>query len=177
MTWLHNEPFTLLQKGAFALLIGSVVLVDVEGYRAWSITPLADAPTAAPPQTGPVATQRVTYRVSDAVRAVERDPFHPARRAPAARYLLPEEGDAPARAASGPAAPGQVRLIGTVVSGPGGGFVMGQIGREPPKVLRIGDVLGNLTLRTIERGQADFSQPDGTIVTLRIPGAPSDPGA
>ena len=71
----------------------------------------------------------------------------------------------------GPLRDGQVRLLGTVVSARDGGFVMCQLGSATPQMVRIGDVLGGLTLRSIARGEAEFTRRDGSSVTLSVPSA------
>lgn len=71
---------------------------------------------------------------------------------------------------------GLVGLLGTAVSGSGGGFVMCQVGSATPQMVRVGEVVGDLTLRSIARGEAEFTRSDGTTVTLSVPTAQGSSG-
>jgi hypothetical protein len=155
------------------VLTGALALVLFTGVRAWTISPVPGPSTDAAADPVPQLGGRAAYRLADALRAVARDPFHPERRAPVARYLLPEDGAQATLSVRGSVRGEAIRLLGTVVSGASGGFVMCQIGREPPKTLHVGDTLGGLTLRRVERAAAEFTDGAGTVVLLRVPGAPA----
>jgi len=170
MTILHREPPGPVVNSAYAALAASVVLVLITGVRVVREAPLPARPPASPELPVPKLGQRVASQPWSAVRAVERDPFHPGRTAPAARYLLPEE-DMQATLPGASSVRGEVTLLGTAVSGDGGGFVMCQVGGETPEVVRIGEEVGGLTLRSISRGAAEFSRRDGSTVTLHVAGA------
>ena len=96
--------------------------------------------------------------------AVSADPFSPKRQAPTIPYRLPGEAD-PAPAGQASRAP-QIRLLGTVVFVQGGGFVTCQIGNERPVMVRVGEKIGNYTLKSVARGSAVFTGPSGE--TLQI---------
>lgn len=66
-----------------------------------------------------------------------------------------------------------VSLVGTVVKPDGGGVAVCQVGNQPPRVLRIGERIGALTLLQVEQGRAAFRDSTGARVSLRIitPGA------
>lgn len=171
MTLLHREPLDHVEKACWALLGLSAVVLVATTVRWTTTTPLPEpaAPPAslATPELGP----RRTTTPGSAIRVVAADPFHTARTAPASRYLLPEvDGQA---TVSGPGAlrPGAVRLLGTAVLGSGGGFVMAQVGGATPVTVRIGEVVGDLTLRSITRGEAEFERRDGSRVVLSVPSA------
>lgn len=104
------------------------------------------------------------------VAAVEQDPFRPERRRPSERFRLPGER-APDAGAAQPA-PAAIRLIGTAVIG-AGGFAMCQRGVEAPKLVRVGEKFGDLTLRTVHQGRAIFRAADGTSVELKATPNPS----
>jgi hypothetical protein len=157
-------------KSAYAALAASVVLVLTTGVRVVRETPLPAPPPGSPELPVPQLGQRVASQPWNAVRAVERDPFHPGRTAPAARYLLPEE-DMRATLPGASSVRGEVTLLGTAVSGDGGGFVMCQFARATPEVVRIGEEIGGLTLRAIAPGTAEFTSRDGSTVTLHVAGA------
>lgn len=105
------------------------------------------------------------------VAALESGPFHPERRRPAGRFRLPGDvvpvAEAPPPAMAEPAAPPpQVQLIGTAVAPGGKSFAMVQLGSEPPKLVRIGEKVGDLTLRQVEQGRAVFVSAAGARVEV-----------
>lgn len=77
---------------------------------------------------------------------------------------------------SGPAAPLQVigpvrpRLMGTVVQGTGG-FVMVEMPDARMQLVRIGEKVGDLRLRSVSAGAAVFEDPQGARVSLSTPRA------
>jgi hypothetical protein len=77
---------------------------------------------------------------------------------------------------SGPTAPlvapsaVQPRLIGTVVQGQGG-FVMVEMPDARMQLVRIGEKVGDLRLRSVSTGEAVFDDPQGARVSLRTPRA------
>lgn len=84
--------------------------------------------------------------------------------------------------ASGPsvplmaASPVRPRLMGTVVQGQGG-FVMVEMPDARMQLVRIGEKVGDLRLRSVSSGEAVFDDPQGARVSLRTPraGAGVDP--
>ena len=104
-----------------------------------------------------------SYDLARVLGAVNKDPFHPERRRPGQRFQLPSDvaaNPSPARAAT-------VQLIGTAVT-PGGGFAMCATSDGPPRIVRVGERLGDWTLNRVTQGEAEFAKPDGAIVVLRI---------
>ncbi|HEX2091664.1 MAG TPA: hypothetical protein VHG28_04645 [Longimicrobiaceae bacterium] len=106
------------------------------------------------------------------VAALESAPFHPERRRPAGRFRLP--GDAvPVAAAPPPATdpdapPLQVQLFGTVVAPGGRSFALVQLGAEPPKLVRIGEKIGDLTLTQVGQRRAVFLSAAGARVEVHV---------
>jgi hypothetical protein len=98
--------------------------------------------------------------------AVEADPFHPERRRPDEPYRFPGE-IAPAQASAAQRAQ-QLRLIGTVASVGGGGFVFCQIGSQTPQIIHVGQQIGTYTLKSVEAGRAVFTGPSGNTLELTI---------
>jgi hypothetical protein len=90
---------------------------------------------------------------------------------------LPEEGGEATVSLPGSTRGRPIRLLGTAVSGGNGGFAMCQIGRETPRMLHVGDTLGGLTLRRIDRAAAEFVAADGSLVMLELPGAATGAGS
>jgi hypothetical protein len=115
----------------------------------------------------PVATPSASLAA-----AVEGDPFHPERRRPAERFRLPgEAGPSDTLAAADGAA--SLRLLGTAVLAEGRGFAMYQAGAETPRLVRVGETVGELTLKRVEQGRAVFRTRAGRAVELRVPKAGS----
>jgi hypothetical protein len=168
---LHREPPGKFEKACYALFAVSVVLAGISVARLVTAAPLPDAAPPAPEVATPTLGERVTSGPAAIAEVVASDPFHPARTAPAARYILPEETAVAAASGPGPIRDGAVRLLGTVVSGSGGGFVMCQVGSATPQVVRIGEEVADLTLVSITRGEAEFERRDGSTVTLSVPSA------
>jgi hypothetical protein len=103
--------------------------------------------------------------------AIDQDPFRPERRRPPERFPLPDDpvpDPAPVLAAPDP---GAVRLIGTVVMPEGRSFAMCQVAGEPPKLVRLGETVGDLTLRRVDQGLAVFITAGGATVEARVPKA------
>lgn len=172
----HREPPGRIEKTCYALLLFSLVLVASVAVRLATTVPLPspDA-TATQPLTASVGA-RLRPPPASALRVVAADPFHPQRTAPAARYMLPEDRMVDIAPGPGSLREGLVRLLGTAVSGSGGGFVMCQVGSATPQMVRVGEVVGDLTLRSIARGEAEFTRSDGTTVTLSVPTARASSG-
>lgn len=172
MTILYRPPPSSGHRAVLALLAVSVLVTLGAGVRAWRLSPLPgpEAIPATPALEDVPDVER--EQLWTAVRAVERDPFHPERRAPARRYLLPEDDGRGVFTAGVDAPQGPLRLVGTAVSDAGGGFAMCQLGGDPPRIVRVGETLGGFTLRSVLRGKAEFTREDGTAMTLAVPSAP-----
>jgi hypothetical protein len=161
------DPRSLLAAAAAALSIGAT---------GWS---LVRAVSIEPP---PVATARGDDRAATAdpifaaitrealTDAVASAPFRPERRRPAARFRLPSEAS-PDSSARAPAPAGDLRLIGTVVSPDGGGFVMCQLGTETPRVVRLGERIGPYALVGVHQGRARFRSESGELLDVTVPKA------
>lgn len=107
--------------------------------------------------------------------AVESAPFSPQRRPPAQRFRMP--GSDPPESfqsvdpglGAGPAAHGSgLRLLGTMVLPGGGGVALAHGPGEEPRLVRIGESIGGLTLRSVRLGAAVFTGPDGSVVEIDI---------
>lgn len=102
--------------------------------------------------------------------AIESDPFHPERRRPDEPFRLPgeEPPPTPATATNVPAPTAPVELIGTVVIPDGRSFAMCRSGADSPRIVRIGETIGDLTLRTVEQGRAVFASSTGARTELQV---------
>ena len=93
--------------------------------------------------------------------AVARDLFTDDRHAPARRYRLPGEVDAPERTvASRPI------VLGTVLGADGASFAMCQTGPTDVVKARVGGRVGEYTVVLIERGRVTFRGTDGERFTV-----------
>jgi hypothetical protein len=176
MSLLYRHPLGHWHKVLVVLSFLSLGVFATSAVRALRLSPLPEPPPPAGQPLPVVTWDGEGAPLWDAVRVVERDPFHPERRPPLERFLLPDDqGDLPP-GTTRDFGPREVRLVGTAVSGESGGFVMCQVGNEPPRIVRIGEEVGGLTLQAVFRGEAEFTRSDGTVVTLSVPGRETDPG-
>ena len=88
----------------------------------------------------------------------------------AAKSLVAPDGT------SAPAAPARPRLVGTVVQGRDGGFVIVELPDARMQVVRIGEQAAGLRLRSVSAGEAVFDDQHGTRVSLRTPASGSGSG-
>jgi hypothetical protein len=96
--------------------------------------------------------------------AVESNPFRPDRAPAPIAFRMPQEE----RPASAPAAPVAVKLVGTAVMPGSTGFAMCQLGNQPPRVVRVGETIGDFTLKAVEQGRARFQTSRGTPVEIQV---------
>lgn len=138
---------------------------------AWQAMVLDPLPVSRAPAAASTSIQATSSPAGvDVTPAVELDPFRPDRRRPPARYAVP--GDAPPVLETAPAAkPGAVALVGTVMSLDGSSFAMVAIDGSPPRVVREGQTVGELTLKRVEQGKAVFRSAAGDLVELTVPKA------
>lgn len=106
-------------------------------------------------------------RAAQADDTAPDDPFDPDRGA-----VVAQAGD-PIPVTDAAAAAAAVSLIGTVVRAGGGSVAVCRLGSDAPRVLRIGEHIGGLTLLEVEQGRAAFRDSSGARVALRLatPGA------
>jgi hypothetical protein len=96
--------------------------------------------------------------------AVENDVFSPDRAAPTVPYKLPGEDDPAARVAPTEIQPPVV--VGTGIVGDGHNFAICQLAGGQPMTIRVGDHLGEFTVKTIERGRVVFTTPSGKLLDI-----------
>lgn len=109
--------------------------------------------------------RRVDQPLEPILAAVEKDPFRPERNRPERRFRMPGDAAPPRAAPARPAA--SVRLVGTLLS-PDGGIAMCQVGAQAPKLVRVGETIEGLTLKTVESGQAVFESSKGSRVVIHV---------
>lgn len=158
-------------RSMVVVLAACVVLDGVALYRALRIEPL-DAPGAeARDRVATILPRIGRDTTAQADDTLPDDPFDPDRGG-----VVTQAGEvAPAAPVAAPvAAPEQVvALVGTVVRPDGGGIAVCQVGNQPPRVLRVGERIGGLTLLEVGQGRAAFRNQTGATVSLRLatPGA------
>jgi hypothetical protein len=148
-TWVRAAAIAAVAAGVFAAMsIAKAVRVEEPPGPA-DATALGDVQAGArkaPPRVNLTA-------------AVDADPFSPNRQRPEEPYRLPGElVQAPT-----PSRSQQLKVLGTVVITNGASFAMCQIGSEPPVIVRVGQQIGNYTLKRVARGKAVFASPSGEV--------------
>lgn len=149
-------------RGALMTFAAAVALLAWTSWRAIRV----DAPTVAtadsPAGGSPDTVQRRLFPVQRLIAAVDKDPFHPERRRPAQRFQLPSAAPPVPRVADA-----NVRVVGTAVS-PDGGFAMCSWAGGAPRIVRVGDRLGDWTLSKVMPGAAEFTGAAGSTIVVRI---------
>jgi hypothetical protein len=151
---------------ALIALAVSATLTVAAAYRAFRLDPPPVA--AASGVNGTLATNGASWPERVDVNAVvAANPFAPDRQRPLQRYRL--SGNEEVEVAP-PSRPPALRLIGTVVGSAEGGadsFVMCQMGRQPPQIIRVGEEIDGYTLRSVGRGTAVFTTASGERIELQ----------
>ncbi len=159
-----------------ASLIASIGVICSAGLALWSFQEaIALDPLPVPDSTSatigmPRSVERPSHSIRSVLAAAEKDPFRPERNRSSARFRLPEERlvqvPQPAEAAVAPAA---VRLLGTMVLPEGKSVALCQWGSDSPRLVRIGEMIGDLTLKRVEQGKAVFASAQGATVEVFVP--------
>jgi hypothetical protein len=164
---------TVLPRVSPALAL--TVFLSSLGGAAWSFRralltdPLPSAGAVTLGANAATPDIRVPVTATKLAAAIGKDPFHPERRRPAQRFRLPGEAAPGADVVSSE----PFKLIGTAAMAEGKGFAMCQLGAEPPKLVRIGESIGGLTLKSVQPGRASFVRSDGKRYEARVPKAGS----
>ena len=149
---------SLLAVAAAALLFGASLLSAVRAGNppAVDASPSSAAPAIAAPPLDPP-------RDSGATVALASDPFSPDRSLPGDAAADPSEpGDSVA-----PVLAAEVKLLGTVVRGVSP-FALCQLPSDAPRIVHVGERLGDLTLISLDQGRATFRARSGTQVELSL---------
>jgi hypothetical protein len=162
--WIKTPAMrvALVALGAAVLVFGWTL---VRALRAQPI------PNAVPMTlVGLDAVKRAPARqVADIQVAVENDLFSPDRSAPETPYRMPGEdnpNDKPRSEAPKPI------VLGTAVSSDGHNFATMQLGMESPKLVRVGEKIGEWTVRSIGRGKVVLEGTEGNRAELGVPNPP-----
>jgi len=154
-----------------------VALLAATGVAAWSLwqaialDPVPDATIVQVTASFSHIATRPSTSSRQMASAVDRDLFRPDRRRPTHRFRLPgEQTESEGQSIAGG---GALKLIGTAVFPEGGGFAMCRLGTGSPKLVRIGERLGQYTLHHVAKGKAVFRTSSGTTMEVAVPKAGS----
>ena len=158
---------------ALLACVGCAAVLGGVLWRALQLDPI-DAPSRGTGEAEWVddAAPSAAYPLERVLAAVAKDPFHPERRRPGARFQLPADLAA-ARRQETQGASASVRVIGTAVAPDGGGFAMCAWAGGSPRIVRVGEHAGEWVLKRVTQGAAEFTTPAGQSVVVRIPKAGS----
>ncbi len=137
----------------------------------WSVqSAVRLTPTApvAPPEfvvTDSLAT-REAAPVLNVPAIVGLNLFSPDRRAPLSRYRLDGENDPVVFSAEPATPPSLPVVVGTAVGPDQSSFAMCSLDDSPVVIVRVGDKLGDYTVRAIARGVVEFSTPSGERISI-----------
>lgn len=165
----RRAPSGIPLASMMTLVIAALVLAAT----IWNLRrtpPMPDIPTATA-NTSIELAGSAFGRLGDGTRSelvLANDPFDPDR-TPA--VAVDDAPPAPRDTTPVPP-PTVVRLLGTVVRA-GDSFALCQLQSDPPRIVRVGERLGDLLLLSIEQGRAVFRTRDGSRVDLSLntPGA------
>lgn len=155
------------RRVAAALVLCGVALLALL-WSAQSAVRLTPTDRVAPPEF--VVTDSLAARAAlpalNVPAIVDLNLFSPDRRAPLSRYRLEGEDDPVAFATEPEAVASRPIVVGTAV-GPGNtSFAMCSLDDSPVVIVRVGDRLGNYTVRAIARGVVEFSTPSGERISI-----------
>jgi hypothetical protein len=102
---------------------------------------------------------------ADIQSAVENDVFSPDRSAPSSPYRMPGERDRSDAPAVEPMKP---QVLGTAVATDGRSFATLQLGDANPVLARVGDKIGEWTVKAIGRGKVTLVTAGGTRADLSV---------
>jgi hypothetical protein len=152
---------------AAGLLVASLAVLAWSVRRALELEPVPASASSSPAAGVAISRGALGLTASQLSSAVDRNPFHPERRRPAERFRLPGEG-----VSAGPPSEGvpaqALMLIGTAVLPEGRGFAMCRWGSDAPKLVRIGERIGDVTLQEVNQGRAVFRSATGERLEVKV---------
>lgn len=116
------------------------------------------------PSAASIDTLHMASAIRDPERvapALSKDPFRRGGRLPNALAEAPP----PERVL--PVSVAAIRLLGTVIR-PAGSFALCQLPTDLPRIVRVGEKLGEMTLVSVEQGRAVFQAPRGARLELTL---------
>jgi hypothetical protein len=169
MKW--EQRWSVRLTVAAVVLTGASGILTVTAFRlAAGESSLAPGAQPSPPQLpSAVSRTRVATAESLLVRTIENNPFRPERAPAEVAFLLPSEETDSQQPRSAPSGP--IVLVGTVVLADDRSFIMCRVGAETPRVVRVGDKVGDYTLRRVAQGTAAFETAHGKLIEISVPKA------
>ncbi len=153
---------------ALVLLGASVLVFAWTLVRALRAQPIPTAVSTT--LVGLDAVKRAPARqVANIQAGVENDLFSPDRSAPDTPYRMPGENNANDKPRVEPQKP---IVLGTAVASDGHNFATVQLGMDSPKLVRVGDKIGEWTVRSIVRGKVVLEGTEGNRAELGVPNPP-----
>ena len=158
--WRQSVPLQVA-LGALALGVGATMWALVTAFR------VQDIPDSPPAVVGSIENIRggASRPKSDIETAVDNDVFSIDRAAPNAPYRMPGEPDPNAKAAPQPDKP---VVLGTAVATDGRHFATLQMRDGRPTLVRVGDKIGEWTVRAIERGKVVLVSTGGARAEIAV---------
>jgi type IV pilus biogenesis protein PilP len=158
--WRQSVPLQVA-LGALALGVGATMWALVTAFRAETI------PDPPPTIVGSIENIRggVARPKSNIETTVDNDVFSVDRSAPDAPYRMPGEPDPNAKAAPQPDKP---IVLGTAVATDGRHFATLQMRDGRPTLVRVGDKIGEWTVRAIERGKVVLVSTGGIRAEIAV---------
>ena len=159
---------------AFAALVVALGLVASALWHALTLEPVNRDGAGNLAVGAEAMAQREPLDAELVVAALDHDPFHPERRRPRQRFRLPSERvTSVARRPVRPSGlPPSMSLTGTMAYGDGGGVAILR-DRGSTRLVRVGEQVGDLTLRRVEREEVVFVSVSGARIVVRV----SKPGS
>ncbi len=159
---------------AFAALVVSLGLVASALWRGLTLEPVTRDGAGSLGVSAVTMAEREPLDADLIVAALDHDPFHPERRRPRQRFRLPSERvTSVARRPARPSGlPPSMSLTGTMAYGNGGGVAILR-DRGSTRLVRVGEQVGDLTLRRVEREEVVFVSVSGARIVVRV----SKPGS
>lgn len=170
MRWLWQSR--LVRTALAAACLGAALLVGVLREALRVVVVEGEGGSTSPPGMAAAHPTSPGYALDRVLAAVDKDPFNPQRRRPGMRFQLPVAlAAASVRREASHDAEASLRLVGTAVGADGGGFAMCTWQGGNPKIVRIGERIGEWTLQKVWSGAAEFVTPAGGTITVRVPKA------
>lgn len=162
--WRESPAFQL----ALASVVAASALTVWTLVRAFRIAPLDAAPSAAIASLDHIRSG-APRPIADIAAVAANDLFAYSRSAPATPYRMPGDPDTKAAPAIVPEKPA---VLGTVIATDGRNFATVQLKNGTPKLVHVGDMIGEWTVRSIERGKIVLTTSAGqrAEVTVSTPG-------
>jgi len=161
-TWTQSSG-ARVALGALVVSIAAVGWSLASALRADALPtlPAANMPSVESIKRGPITSP------TDVEAAVDNDIFASDRSAPDVPYRMPGE----ARPDDTPAAePTKPTVLGTVVATDGRSFALMQLSGDKPKLVHVGDKIGDWSVKAIGRGKVTLVAPaSGARVDVSVP--------